>query len=153
MEQEIRKIASRGIMTPDNDPYRLGKLASSLISAIDFKGELPIVIYDRDEESWNDIEKYEKNGWYLSWRTFYYACIEFPDGRHLPLPMLVGLHPNLRFIEGYDEDIRKYDRADRDGAQGELVDYAIRHIRPVRRAYIRAQRWLIAEIGFSLERD
>lgn len=125
MKSNFLKEAKKAIKdyidyTDHCDLYYATKLLKSVVNTPD-NAELPIVekIISDGIVSWEEVE-YGKDVF-----STYYACIQFPDGTHLPLPILAG----------YDENFNKYKR-DR-SLQNVIVQLAFRYCRPLRRAAIK----------------
>ncbi|GIP17748.1 hypothetical protein J40TS1_33900 [Paenibacillus montaniterrae] len=125
LNEYLRGLIAGKIMTmAASELYNAAKLCKSLEILADCNDAYDLEFVQRSFDSSDEWEYAD-----LKTDNLYYVCVEFPDGRHLPVPMLAA--------RDYDGD-KVRDRSFSHGIQGEMIEYAIKHIRPFRRAAIKA---------------
>lgn len=127
--QEAKRILIENIDLVDvTELYYATKLMKSIyLQLVDTDDRFhEMTFYDRYDDDWFIVDMED----YIPYHyTPYYLCVEFTDGRHLPVPLLAA-----RDIE---EDI-----IDREGLQQEIIKLGFKYSRALRRAAIDAKKIL-----------
>lgn len=134
--QEAKIILIENIFKVDvTELYYATKLVKSIyLQLIDTDDRFDnMEFYDRYDDEWYYVDMED----YIPYHyTPYYLCVEFTDGRHLPVPLLAG-----RDID--EEPI------DREGLQQEIIKLGFKYCRALRRASIEAKKILYKHSTFK----
>lgn len=134
--QEAKIILIENIFKVDvTEFYYATKLMKSIyLQLIDTDDRFDnMEFYDRYEDEWYYVDMED----YIPYHyTPYYICVEFTDGRHLPVPLLAA------------RDIEE-ERTIREGLQQEIIKLGFKYCRSLRRAAIDAKKILYKHSTFK----